>query len=264
MVEERRQQKGNVEMGTKSSKPAKQQKVPVSTTTNTRPAPPTSRPEPTVKVVEAVKTVAPPPVVGTLEHSFHQYSTLTAQDMGLENNKTSPYITGSGLSKFFEDIKVPLDSNDALIVCFMMKANTKPFTITEAEFMSLRSTLNLSSVQSIPSKLSEWRGNLDKKAFFTFCFMFFRDTEVATVLPVDTAVSVWQTILPVLYKNFPVQSLVAFSSTIYKKPITKDVWRGIYELIEKHPGGDFSTFDDSMAWPIFVDEYVAAVQEKKV
>lgn len=221
----------------------------------TRKGPETTTP----RVVEVAKTaVTTTPVLppkSWFESSFLQYATLTGEDSGTGPTK---FITGSGLAKFFDDIRVPLDTADAVVLCYSLHC-TRPFTITAEEYAALQ---GVTTCNQVTNMIPPWRAKIlaspaERKSFFLFCFGFFRDEATSVAVSWETAVSVWQSVVPLLFPKYPLAQLICFTSVTYKKPITKDVWRGVFELMTIHPTGDFKTFDESSAWPTFVDDLIA-------
>jgi len=196
--------------------------------------------------------------------NFLKYATLTGQDTG---SGPTNYIGGSGFGKFFEDIKVNIESVEALILCYKLGC-TKPFSIQEAEYRTL-SSLGCPTLESIPKKAVEWKKALcnnptETKSFFLFCFSFFREAENAIVLQAETAVALWECLVPVFFPSFPLDSLRNYTTTVYKRAINKDTWRGMFDCMKAYPTGNFDAFDGvSGAWPTFVDQFVEMVQSVK-
>lgn len=201
--------------------------------------------------------------VKALTTSFQKYAGITSAD--IQGNPAVDYIAGSGLAALFEDLKIPTESVDAVIVCCMLQCS-RPFTITKTEFIDGLCALGVTQIDQILKKLPEWKTKIKGdpaavKAFFTFNFAFFRETETAPVITNETASSVLETLLPAYFPRFPRDKLNKYLVNTFKKNITKDIWRGIFEMLVAHPDGNFSTFDETSAWPGFVDDFVSAIKE---
>jgi hypothetical protein len=100
------------------------------------------------------------------------------------------------------------------------------------------------------------------RSFYDFVFEWSREVNTARFVATETAVAMW----PLLWKNRSFGHLTKFIEFLNKKSvksITRDVWQQMWHF-SKLSAAQISSYDFSSAWPSLFDDFVEAVQQKKI
>ncbi|KAI8905771.1 hypothetical protein DFJ77DRAFT_209968 [Powellomyces hirtus] len=127
------------------------------------------------------------------------------------------------------------------------------------EWLDGMKQLNVDSMEGLKTHLDSFRRIHDSpqqfKDLYLFAFSFAKEGDQKS-LGIDHAKAMWQLLCPPA-KFAHIDSFLQFLET--KQPvkvINKDQWRSFLEF-SNSVHGDLTGYDETSAWPVLLDEYVA-------
>jgi DCN1-like protein 1/2 len=119
-------------------------------------------------------------------------------------------------------------------------------------------------IGNLKSHMPQWRSLVkDDLAAFTEMYFHLYDFvrgDDEKLLPVDRALAAWQVLLPEQDK-FPLASMWAqWVTTEFKRGVTRDLWRQLWEFARKIKSLD--VYDHNDKWPTALDDFVDWARDK--
>ncbi|XP_050431984.1 DCN1-like protein 3 [Adelges cooleyi] len=167
-----------------------------------------------------------------------------------------------GIERLCSDLQMSPEEFRILILAWKCDAH-QMCRFTRDEFTNGCFALQVDSIASMKIKLSEMTGDLDYKteefkSLYRFTFKFGLDNVVGQrILPVDTAIALWQLVFHVHKPEILQRWLNFLESQETIRGIPKDTWNMFLNFAESvSPNGDLSNYDDTEAWPSIFDDFV--------
>lgn len=170
----------------------------------------------------------------------------------------SEMMLADGVFRLCEDLKV--DPGDAAVLVLAWHCRAAAMCeFSKAELTAGMTSLGCDTVAKLAAKLPALRASLSDdatfRAVYAFTFAFARD-KGAKNLPADTALALWQLLLPgrwALGAQF-----CAFVPTAAPKVITGDTWAQLADFM-RNVQPDMSNYDPNGAWPSLIDDFAELV-----
>jgi|UniRef100_A0A7S4LM59 DCN1-like protein 4/5 len=194
-----------------------------------------------------------------VEQLFEKYLNVVVTEVG---DKTIDSLQGSAFEALCEDLGI--DVEDPVLLVLAWKSQAKhSFSISRDEWARAMIALHVDSLKKLKAAIPAMRAEItDKDAFKDFYFFVFDfvKEDPATVLGNDTALAYWQLLLG---PQWPLtNSWCTFISEVYKKAITRDVWKQLYYFSQLPTSLESYDIDEG-AWPSVMDDFVDWFREKK-
>lgn len=186
---------------------------------------------------------------------FDQYKDL-AEDSILED----------GIERFCADLGVRPDEFCVLVLAWKFQAETM-CRFTRAEFVGGCRALEVSEIAGIQSRFSDMvREVTDKESFkdmYRWAFRFALDSECGQrTLPLDMAIGMWCLVFSESKPSMLARWLEFLDGHRCVRGITKDTWDMFLNFMES-VSEDFSSYDDTEAWPSLFDDFVEWAKEQQ-
>ncbi|ETO14151.1 hypothetical protein RFI_23219 [Reticulomyxa filosa] len=128
------------------------------------------------------------------------------------------------------------------------------------------STQDIKSV--VKAKLASLETEVQFRQFYKFCIMFIwvfqhvKEDEKKKTIPVTLAVQVWKIALGSKQKELPLlEKWIAWCEQSKDvNVVNRDVWEQVYDFLKETK--TLNTYDDSGAWPVQIDEFIAWAKEQ--
>ena len=167
-------------------------------------------------------------------------------------------ILADGVSRLCEDLAVDPGDVAVLVLAWHCRAAAM-CEFSRAELMAGMTSLGVDSVAKLATKLPALRASLADdatfRAVYAFTFAFARD-KGAKNLPSDTAVALWQLLLPQRWALGA--QFCEFVPSVAPKVITADTWAQLGEFM-RNVNVDMSNYDPNGAWPSLIDDFAESV-----
>lgn len=173
----------------------------------------------------------------------------------------SDMILADGVFRMCEDLAVDPGDVAMLVLAWHCRAAAM-CEFSRAELTAGLSSLGVDSVAKLATKLPALRASLADdatfRAVYAFTFAFARD-KGAKNLPADTALALWQLLLPQRW-GLGAQ-FCEFVPSVAPKVITADTWAQLGEFM-RIVSPDMSNFDPNGAWPSLIDDFAESIIAK--
>lgn len=197
--------------------------------------------------------------------------------------KTSPDKIGiEGAQKYLGDLDVALDDIALLCLCELLQCSTigefdrEPFISGWQTAAATSGSLDTLPKQS--THIASLRKRLPTdgpyfKKVYRYAFNLAKSPGQKSV-PMDSALEFWQMFFSSSKGGVEwngrntawLDEWLKFYETKGKRPVNKDLWNMVYELMvkTKEPGGeDLGWWKEDGAWPMAVDDFVAHVKQQR-
>ncbi|CUI15632.1 cullin-binding protein, putative [Bodo saltans] len=193
-----------------------------------------------------------------MEQIFDKYRTLDRLDEAMDA------IGPKGLTQLCSDIGTNFGDLDSFILVWKLGA-TQSGCITRSEWMHGMYQWKIEHIGTIKTLLPQWRVQVeDDETMFTEMYYHLYDFvrgDEDKLLPVEKALKAWQVLLPES-ERFPLFTMwVQWISTEYKRNVTRDLWRQLWEFARKI-GKNIQMYDSNDKWPTALDDFVDWAREK--
>lgn len=164
-----------------------------------------------------------------------------------------------GIAKMCEDIGINLDHISLLIMAWHMGC-TRVGYFSKEEWLKL-ANFGISNLATLRARVPEFPKDLEDfnnlKRLFLFTFSYVRETMETKVIPVELAAEYIRLILPDKVHTDPFCNFLMTQKDEPKgyRAINLDQWKMWFEFATTVPS-DLSTYDESGAWPLIIDNYV--------
>ena len=175
------------------------------------------------------------------------------------DDSESDEIGPGGIEKMCEDIGVGLDDVRLLIMAWHLGC-TKAGYFSKEEWMKLSNfgITNLETLKDRVPKFSKDIQNIENaKRLYMFTFNYVKENQEKKVIPVELAEGYIRLILPDCLHTEPFCNFLLQQKDEPKgyRAINLDQWKMWFEFSHSMPG-DLSSYDESAAWPLIIDNYV--------
>lgn len=176
------------------------------------------------------------------------------------DEKGKDAIFGEGMLKFFEYLGVD-PATDLVALCLAQQCSAEAMGLFKrTEFIRGMAALGVDTFDQLKAKVPELRERLKISSFLGEVYMYTFGIALeppSKVLPVDEAVQYWALLLGGwgLCEEWG-----KWSSEVYKKAVTRDLWGMVFKLATEVPA-DLSTYDDEPSWPVALDDFVEHVRK---
>jgi len=180
--------------------------------------------------------------------------------MDVDDGESSSIGPG-GIEKMCEEIEVALDDVCLLIMAWHLGA-AKVGYFSKEEWMKL-SNFGITNLESLKARVPQFHKDVENpenaKRLFMFTFNYVKENQETKVIPVDLAEGYIRLILPdcVHTDSFCTFLLQQKDEPKGYRAINLDQWKMWFEFAHSMPG-DLSSYDESAAWPLIIDNYVIA------
>lgn len=176
------------------------------------------------------------------------------------------------LEEFFTDAGVDLEGPMTMGLFFRLKCKTNG-EIHKDEFINGFSALGVDTIKGIQADLQKFEGQLRQtsvfKEFYNWLFPFMKESEERKTIDAEDAINNWELLLPGRFRLL--DKWLEFVKGKFEaedlKVVSRDLWQMTLEfandLDQQQVKDDLSNYEDSGAWPCFLDEFVEYVQEGK-
>jgi len=208
---------------------------------------------------------APPAKVNmaTVLFDFDRLMALGAKDCPQPATSSPPLLGAAAFGHLCTILNIDGEDDTLLVVLYRLGGKCSSFTLTKESFCAGMASLGCSDLDQLKSLVPGLRAEMARmpreqfRMYYYWCYDFIRDASVR-VLPAEAACAYWRIVLTRRYKYLSLWC--EYVETIYKKGITKDVWRQLYDFacVENLTEG----YDSSGAWPTLMDDFVAWGKDK--
>lgn len=190
-----------------------------------------------------------------LDALFDQYRDLTEDS-----------ILADGIENLCADLGVRPDEFCVLVLAWKFQAETM-CRFTRAEFVGGCNALGVSDIAGIQGRFLEMVKEVeDKESFkdmYRWAFRFALDSECGQrTLPLDMALGMWCLVFSENKPPLLAHWLEFLEGHRCVRGITKDTWDMFLNFLES-VNEDFSSYDDTEAWPSLFDDFVEWAKEQK-
>ena len=170
----------------------------------------------------------------------------------------SDMMLADGVFRLCEDLAVDPGDVAMLVLAWHCRAASM-CEFSKAELSAGMTSLGVDSVAKLAAKLPALRASLSDdgtfRAVYAFTFAFARD-KGAKNLPADTALALWQLLLPQRWSLGA--QFCAFVPSVAPKVITADTWAQLGDFM-RNVSPDMSNYDPHGAWPSLIDDFAEHV-----
>lgn len=172
-----------------------------------------------------------------------------------------------GLQQLCQELSIPFNELDMLILVWKLGA-TQSYCVTRSEWLHSAYVYKIEHPQQIKTHLSSWKTSVkDDETGFTDMYHstydFIRGDD-EKLLPLEKAIRAWHILLPEPERFAFLTSWAQWVGLEYKRPISRDVWRQLWEFARKIR--DLNQYDPNDKWPTALDDFVEHlkdIQEKE-
>lgn len=163
-------------------------------------------------------------------------------------------LQGSAFVALCEDMGIDMEDPVVLVLAWKGQAKNS-YQISRDEWARAMTALHVDSLKKLKGTLSSIRAEITEpeafKEFYFFVFEFVKE-DAATVLSNETAVAYWALLLP---RWALVEQWSRYIAEVYKKAITRDVWKQLLYFSQLPPA--LPNYDaEEGAWPSVMDDFV--------
>lgn len=192
-----------------------------------------------------------------METIFDKYRTLDRLDDSVDA------IGPKGLTQLCQDVGIAFGDFDMYVLIWKLGA-TQSGCVTRSEWMHSMYQWKIEHIGHIKNNIPTWRSNVreDDLAFTEMYFHlydFIRGDD-EKLLPVDKALKAWQVLLPENERFSFLSMWAQWVALEYKRNITRDLWRQLWEFARKIKKLD--QYDSNDKWPTALDDFVDWSREK--
>jgi hypothetical protein len=209
---------------------------------------------------------APPAAeLAKIEELYERYFSASQSLRAGRSGSIRDAITGDGTVQLAQDLGAE-DITDATLMIIAWKfASSKTWEFTRDEFIGALGIYRISDLATLKQRIAVWKSDLDDahifKDFYCFLFDYLKEDANKTVLLIDEATMVWDTLD--IGKRWPLFArFTKFLADSNVKSINRDAWRQMLEFARVYPQS-IDNFDPDGAWPLLFDEFVDWLQENK-
>lgn len=195
-----------------------------------------------------------------IEQAFDKLKLLDKLDENIDA------IGPRGIQQLCVEMGIPNGEFDMYVMVWKLGA-TQSGVITRSEWNHATYINKVEHLGMLKTSIPQWRNAVkDNETLFTdmyFALYDFIRNDDEKLLSSDKALKAWQVLLPEA-ERFPLLSAWAsWVATEYKRSITRDLWRQLWEFGKRHRG-NLAAYDSNEKWPTALDDFVEwAIQKQK-
>eukprot|EP00892_Ulva_mutabilis_P012621 jgi/Ulvmu1/9731/UM055_0071.1 len=182
---------------------------------------------------------------------FAKYKSADAED---------DVVDVEGVMKLIQDLQI--ESTDKALIAFAHACNAANMgEFSRDEFCRGCDALGITSLQTFSARLPSLRGRIESPEAFEAIYKFtfgWACPQGKKFLDQDSAIAMWQLL-------FTGRQAWAFADQWYQflqenhgRPINSDTWTLLLQF-KKMNSQDMSSYDESQAWPVLIDDFVEFV-----
>lgn len=168
-----------------------------------------------------------------------------------------------GLHQLCTELGIAFGDFDMYVVAWKLGA-TQSYCITRSEWLHSAFTWKIDHIGNLRSNVGGWRARVkEDEAVFTEMYFHLYDFirgDDEKLLPLEKAVKAWQVLLPEPTPFAFLSLWVQWVAMEFKRNITRDVWRQLWEFARKIK--DLNQYDPNDKWPTALDDFVEWAKEK--
>ncbi|KAK9060684.1 hypothetical protein SSX86_021390 [Deinandra increscens subsp. villosa] len=180
-------------------------------------------------------------------------------------NTSIGMIDPEGVEKLCSDLCVEHTDVRVLMLAWKMDAKKQGYFTQDEWRMGLKS-LHADTIKKLKKQLSELQKEVAKKEnfedFYRFSFRYCLTEDKQKNLDIETACVLLSLVLGPDF-NLQVDSFIEFLKIQKEyKVINMDQWTNFYRFCQEIEFPDLKNYDDCLAWPIILDNFVDWLREK--
>jgi DCN1-like protein 1/2 len=194
-----------------------------------------------------------------IEQAFDKLRQLDKLDEGTDA------IGPKGIQQLCVEMGIPHGELDMYVMVWKLGA-TQSGCVTRSEWNHSTYIHKIEHLGMLKSSIPQWRNAVkDDESMFTEMYFHLYDFirgDDEKLLASEKALKAWQVLLPE-NERFPLLSQWAlWVATEYKRSITRDVWRQLWEFGKRYKG-NLASYDPNEKWPTALDDFVEWAQIKQ-
>ena len=194
-----------------------------------------------------------------IEQSFDKLRQLDKLD------DSTDAIGPKGIQQLCVEVGVPHGEFDMYVMVWKMGA-TQSGCVTRSEWMHATYIHKIEHLGMLKSSIPQWRNAVkEDETLFTEMYFHLYDFvrgDDEKLLASNKALKAWQVLLPE-NERFPLlSSWATWVATEYKRSITRDVWRQLWEFARRTKA-NLASYDPNEKWPTALDDFVEWAKMKQ-
>ncbi|KAL8223456.1 hypothetical protein R6Q57_018931 [Mikania cordata] len=180
-------------------------------------------------------------------------------------NASIGMIDPEGVEKLCSDLCVEHTDVRVLMLAWKMNAKKQGY-FTQDEWRTGLTSLHADNLKKLKKQLSELQKEVAKKEkfedFYRFSFTYCLTEDKQKSLDIETACVLLDLVLGPNF-NLQADSFIKYLKVQKEyKVINMDQWMNFYRFCQEIEFPDLNNYDDCLAWPIILDNFVAWLREK--
>lgn len=235
-------------------------------------APPSKAPQPPANsapkkgVAGSKPGEAPPPAPAAPNSKRTPFESEFERLKGLDTSTEhgTDVLGPKGLQTLCQELGIAVNDFDMYVLAWRLGAS-QSYTITRAEWSHAGYSHKIEHIAQLRTLLTSWRATVKQEEpayqdMYNSTYDFIRGDE-EKLLPLEKAVKAWTVLFPDHEGRFKRLGMwIQWVTTEYKRPITRDLWRQLYEFSKKIR--ELETYDPNDKWPSALDDFVEWAKEK--
>ncbi|MFS7991349.1 putative defective-in-cullin neddylation protein [Helianthus anomalus] len=181
-------------------------------------------------------------------------------------NTSIDMIDPEGVEKLCADLNIEYTDIKVLVLAWKLNAKKQGY-FTQDEWRTGLKSLHVDTLKKLQKQLPELVKEAFKKEkfedFYHFSFRYCLTEDKQKNLDIETTCELLKLLLHSLYDQ-QVDSFIEFLKIQKEyKVINMDQWTNFYRFCQEIDFPDFKNYDDGLAWPIILDNFVVWLREEK-